>query len=320
MVDTNQSKVNPDFYSAVDSITPESNYSQKELVKKPNTGGRWLYLPLSGLFAWLMIPISVVTLGPMSEAIIEGTRRSPYLYRVLWPYIYRVGATFLPDTVLAWMFWFILFAAVAVLLDEYLIFWFNHSTAKLWVVIIIVTIFGIFQFETGFDLWSLFEVILITVALLLLQRNKIWWLFPLIVIATLNRETGGLIALIVLMTTYRLWLTLGLVGTWTLVYGSIRLWQGPSNNPIDVGQLLAYNLSLGNMLPFVISGMLFGWLFWLAWKGRKQAPELSRRAALVVFLYLPFVAAFGIWSEWRLYTPLFPIILPMAIVATMGDN
>lgn len=168
--------------------------------------------------------------------------------------------------------------------------------------------------------FSQLEPTLFALALILMYRRNHGWLGMLILVATLNRETGIFLVLLFLivypMTVQRL--KIGLIYTliWAAVYFGLQwfiaagppryftletVWHG---NTHEWSQIL---IALVNLM------LLFGgfWLFSIL--GLRRAPEFVRRSALIVPPYVLTVAVWGIWAEVRLLQPLYPIVMALAL-------
>jgi hypothetical protein len=142
--------------------------------------------------------------------------------------------------------------------------------------------------------------------------------------ATLNRETAVFLVLLYLvaapLTRTRLLKAIGFGAIWAAIFISLRLWLGLEH--YDYWQLTR-NIGFLGLLPpaydpyyrayawFVL--FLFGPLLIVALRALRDQPLFIRRALWVVPAIL--LVGFTISSiiETRIFTPLFPLIVPAAV-------
>ena len=146
----------------------------------------------------------------------------------------------------------------------------------------------------------------------------------ILILASLNRETGFLLA--ALWALYHLpcwrerryWVNgAALLLAYGAVYLSLRMALGNADHILGFDGTLAYNLDnipnalLINLIlaPFWILGIL----------STRHAPAPLRNMALILLLYVPMVALGGGWIETpRLLMPMFPVILPGIVYGIIG--
>jgi hypothetical protein len=152
-------------------------------------------------------------------------------------------------------------------------------------------------------------------ALILLERRRRWE-FPafvaLIAVAALNRETAIFIALIYGVVRRDWMRTAVLMAVWAAVYGAIRIHYGAAPDMVTVAGAWAANTGGGWWTQWaVINNVLLIPIWLLAIRSHRAswswARESTRRAAVIVPIYLIAVVVFGLWNEVRLLLPLFPL-------------
>jgi hypothetical protein len=157
---------------------------------------------------------------------------------------------------------------------------------------------------------SLLEPIAIAIGLILMATDRRWLLAPLIAIASLNSEAAFLLPVLYLLTrspSRRVAITaFGYVTIAAAVFIGLRLWLGtaPSVAEPSNPQTTVINLAL-----------FLGPVWLLAIVGARVAPAFVRRSALAIPLYLLAVLTLGPGWDLRLMTPLYPLVLPLALSA-----
>ncbi|MBD3272585.1 MAG: hypothetical protein GF384_08640 [Elusimicrobia bacterium] len=148
---------------------------------------------------------------------------------------------------------------------------------------------------------------------LIIRSRKDAYLFPLIIVAMLNRETPVLIPLIWLFFRWdELKLTQVLIRFFALLatafgtYVGLRFIYGHHESYSEFFYLL-FNLSSFN--SYLYFAILFAPFIVLAYRNRNEKPKFFRRALLFVPFFLIFHLTIPIFQESRLLLPLIPIIL-----------
>lgn len=135
----------------------------------------------------------------------------------------------------------------------------------------------------------------------------------LIVAASLNRETGGI--LVALYIAYflpewrfhwRRFLLLAMI--WAAIQASIHLALGPAPHMLGLAGTLRYNL---DYLPDAIFANLpFIPLLLLALRNFRHMSALRKRLMAIVVLYLVAIGVGAAWNETeRLILPVLPLVL-----------
>jgi hypothetical protein len=180
--------------------------------------------------------------------------------------------------------------------------------------------------------WSILEVAFFALGFLLAYRGRWGWLTLVVVLASLNRETGVFLPVAVflaaltdlrpfgvqtirrLATNREIRLAFGLVVLSTAIFLGLRLVRG-SAEPVDaLPDVIRRNLERNNLIAAAMGIPLllgFGWIF--AVLGFRSAPCFVRRIARVVPFYLVAFAIWGWWREVRILTSLYPVLVPLVL-------
>ena len=163
-------------------------------------------------------------------------------------------------------------------------------------------------------------------ALLILQR-RYWWVVPLTVLAAINRETSGLIPLMLMAMAWQLGrrsdegrrvLRIGAVAlvAFAATYGIVRLAVGPAffikGNGQDPGlEMLDYNVTRGQTWDLVFQTLnVLPLLALIAW--RRWSPALKAFGVAIVPAWFVIHAFTAVLAESRL------LLVPLAVVFVPG--
>lgn len=257
--------------------------------------------------------------------VVAGAAQPPGRYRVLVPYLHDIVSTITHgDREIVWLAlrligWFASFA----IFYAYLRTWFPMAGA----------IAGTALVAAGLPLtftnsWAhpdhVAELALFTLGCLTIARGMDVAFGVTLAFATLNRETAVFLVLLYLvaapLTRTRLLKTIAFGAIWAAIFIGLRLWLGLEH--YDYWQLTR-NIGFLGLLPsaydpyyrayawFVL--FLFGPLLIVALRALRDQPLFIRRALWVVPAIL--LVGFTISSiiETRIFTPLFPLIVPAAV-------
>jgi hypothetical protein len=181
--------------------------------------------------------------------------------------------------------------------------------------------------------WSILEVAFFALGFLLAYRGQWVWLTLVVVLASLNRETGVFLPVAVFLASLRdvqplgvaavrrvlrrrdTYLAFGLVLLSTAIFAGLRLVRG-SAEPVDaLPDVIRRNLERNNLIAAALGIPLLlgvGWIY--AVLGLRSAPDFPRRIARVVPWYLAAFAIWGWWREVRILTSLYPVLVPLVLV------
>jgi hypothetical protein len=185
--------------------------------------------------------------------------------------------------------------------------------------------------------WSILEVAFFALGFLLAYRGRWLWLAGIVVLASLNRETGVFLPVAVflaslgelhsigpdvvrrLASSRDVRIAFGLVVLSTLIFAGLRLVRG-SADPVDpLPDVIRRNLERNNLIAALMGIPLLlgvGWIY--AALGWRSAPCFLRGLARVVPLYLIAFAIWGWWREVRILTSLYPVLVPLVLVYCGG--
>ena len=271
---------------------------------------------------------------------IGGYATAPTQWRVLSPFIMKVFVDTLSAVVpfktaftvvyASWCFGCIFM--LAVMMYSWLSRLFKPEHALIGVMLMLGTM-PIALRDHFYAPYSLLEPVLFTIACILIADGRDWLVLPLVIVATLNRETGALIAVLygaahvnqVLFGTKRerlnvLLYSAVLVAAATITYVTIRLVRGPAWDCVGgIAGVWGINTMTMNLYHSAINLTMFaGAIAVMAAFGIGRAPALCRRMALLVPVFATMIAVWGVWYEVRMLMPLYPLMLPLAVSA-MGQ-
>lgn len=269
------------------------------------------YIFLSAALSLIVTDQTYQFLEVIARETIQGVQYAPYQYRLLFSYLWYPLQQLTGAHIAAFLFWFITFAMLAFFIDEIGQATGHGRNTQTYLLAAYVIIPALIYFHPAPAFGNAIEAVFIAAALLAILRGRPLWLYPLVIAATLNRETAFLIPLMAAVTLRSWKHTALLFIAWAVTYGVIRLAIGPVPSHVTLAEIHAKNLGYG-MFRFVLGLFFVAWLFWYAFKGWKAAPPPLRRAAYIVPVYLALVAVFGVWYEWRLMLTIYPVLIPLA--------
>lgn len=263
--------------------------------------------------------------------VVDGTADAPERYRVLAPFaVYGLERVTGLSASAAWYV-----SRLAAFFTAYLVFfaylrtWFTSPQALLGTAMVAATLPLTFT-----NSWAhpdhIPELALFTAGCLAIARERLAWVFILLALATLNRETAVfLIPLYLLagtMTRARLVVTAVLAAEWAAIYFGLRFWRGFVH--YDYLQLTR-NLDFLKLLPdnydpyyraYAWFGLaLFGGLLTVGLRTQGSPPLFVTRALWVTPLFGAVAFAISSIIESRIFTPLYPLVMP-AVIFALGST
>jgi hypothetical protein len=255
--------------------------------------------------------------------VVAGTESAPGRYRVLAPFLID-GAASVTGTPLASAWYvtrllFILMAFCAI--HAYLRTWFPPEAALAGVALTAATLPLTFT-----NSWphpdSMPELFLFTLGALAIARRADGLFALTLAAAALNRETSAFLVLLYAVQPWTRARALRVVLfslEWFAIYGGLRLVRGLQHYDYwQAGRNLS-DLALlpSNYDPYYrayayFAVVLFGPMLYLALKS-KDAPPFVRRALIVVPMFVVVAFTFSSIIESRIFTPLYPLVLPAVI-------
>ena len=265
--------------------------------------------------------------------VVDGSADAPERYRVLVPFsvdaLARVTGLS-PEAAWHLSRWALFMGAYFVLFG-YLRTWFTEPQALLGTALVAATLPLTFT-----NSWAhpdhAAELLLFTAGCQAVATGRTAWLAAILAIATLNRETAVFLVPLYLLAgpvdRRRLVVTAALGLEWLAIYLGLRAWRGFVHydylqiwRNFEFLQLLPPNYDPYYRAYGYFGILLFGGLLLAAFRAwRPGAPPFATRALLIV----PLVAlvAFTISSviETRIFTLLYPLVLPAVIFACGGAD
>lgn len=284
-----------------------------------------VYIFVSAILSWLIVNTSgSCDMVSIAEQTVAGTAGAPFQYRVLAGHLLAGMANVMGALVALWLFWFVLLALFAVLMDTWLREWLPADRAAAGVYLSLLLTLAFISFQPGGAMWSGLEALFWLGALLLLAREegRIWPYALVIFVATLNRETAVFLVTLVWLVTRRWGLSAALVIVWSVTYGGLRLAYGDVHTLYTLAEIWQFNTASYRLAYFLIGAALFSWIPVATVRGHGDAPRFLRRAAWAAVPYMAAIAVFGVWREFRLFLPLLPLAIPlvMGIDAATGSG
>ena len=273
----------------------------------------------------------------LHNMILQAKAGSPYVYRVLVPYVgenlyqFLRGFTSRRD---AFQYAYFTYDVSAIFGTLWLLYrwcrvWFRPTEALVGALMVAATM-PIALRDHFYQPWSLIEPALFAGFLLAVNSHKDRYLVPLVLIATLNRATGLFLPLAFFFAR-RPWrrtdrkrqilLCAVLFGVWAATMAGLRWMQGGELHVSAISHLLERNLRHNDLIKTAIRVPLFlgaGW--WLAARGVAHAPPMLRRVMLIVPFYTALVVVWGVWYEVRLLMTLYPVLVPIALSWVFGGG
>ena len=292
-----------------------------------------LYLAMAAASAFADYRMRAYPERPALEfipAVVAGTADAPERYRVLVPFAVHAAAGGDRESLQSvWLAARLLsFVAACLALHWYLATWYDAARAAAGTAITMALLPLTFT-----NSWShpdhAAELALFTAAAAALARDRFPLFLAVLAVAALNRETAVFLVLLCAALGWRGrgWLPRVAAASvvWGAVYGGLRVWRGWVT--YDYWQF-GRNVEFLKLLPegydpyyrayawFFVVG--FVPLLVLALRAGPDAPLFARRALLVTPVFVAVAFAFSSIIETRIFTPLFPLMMPAA-VAGLGN-
>lgn len=149
----------------------------------------------------------------------------------------------------------------------------------------------------------------------------------IIAIATLNRNSSILLVLAYVAVMWpcrynrrvQFW-ALAYAVLWAGVYGAIVTLRPASHEWITPARVLEINTSWWGLSQSIPYNLAFLPLEALVILSARRAPGLLTRLLWVLPVYAAPVLIYGAWNEVRLWLPLLPLLLPVALWTSLGQS
>lgn len=277
----------------------------------------WLYLQL-------VTPNCIVECSETYRAVVDGSALSPYRYRVLSPvFVYLLGGN--PRTDLAISTAYVIAHCIAFPLAFFAYYkaltrWVSSLHALFGIVLLLMYL-PVMMRVYGTSLYLPIELGLFSLALAWMRPG--WGYAVLVIIATLNRETGILLVLAFTAVHFPNWRdhklqrwTIIYAALWVSIYFGLRLWRGVAADEVSIAAAFSENTNSWHTIFAATNHFFFVPLYvavFISW--RYLSAEIRRLFLGVVTPYLLLFATFGFLNEVRLLMPIMPF-LTVAVVAT----
>jgi len=262
-------------------------------------------------------------IADLHQIVLSGTAESPWRYRLLSVWAVELLRLFIPGDAsvsinAAYMMGHALvFPIMMIVVYRWFARWMKADRAA-FAAMILIALMPLALMNWGTSLYTPIEILFIAAACLLVQRKPTAALRIgygiLLILATLNRETGGLLAFIWLLAyardrrelrTFAIYL-----GIFIALQLGLRAELGYVSHNYTPAWLIGENL--GYWLPYGVRNNLFTLPLWVLAAARwRRADTRLRALALVVVIYAPMIVLFGQWHEIRLQFAAFVLLLPI---------
>jgi hypothetical protein len=262
--------------------------------------------------------------------VINGSYGAPAIYRVLAPYgiHYFTQWTGLEPVLAFAVARFVTIAAALAAVHVYLRRWYS-SAASLAGGLAVAAFLPLTFTNSWAHPDSFPELFLFTIGCAAIAYGRDLWLYPIVLIAALNRETTAFLVMVwaavrlgqLPLASYAIRLV-SYGAAWAVVYAGLRWWRGLQHYDY---WMLGQNLDVLKILPAAfdpytrIVGYL-GVVFLvipaaLAVIGARMpgAPPFFARVLPVAALFVVICVLFSAIAESRIFLPLVPLLLPAAM-------
>jgi hypothetical protein len=159
---------------------------------------------------------------------------------------------------------------------------------------------------------SIIEIVLITYALLVVDRSLVAYAV-LLVLAALTRETS-----VVLVAVYAAWhgrdgwkATGGLFLLWAAITAGVHVHMGAAPHVLGWRGTWEYNVK--TLFDAILLNLPLLPLAVLAFQRYKSSRVLFKRFTWLSLLYIGAAVVGAAWSETRVLLPIFPLLIPMIL-------
>lgn len=159
---------------------------------------------------------------------------------------------------------------------------------------------------------SIVEIVLITLALLVIDRSLVAYAV-LLALAALTRETS-----VILVAVYAAWhgrkgwrQTVGLFLLWAAITAAVHLHMGTA--PHVLGWRGTWDYNMHTLSAAVLLNLPLLPLVVLAFRNYRASSPVFKRFAWLSVLFIGAASVGAAWSETRVLLPIFPLIIPMVL-------
>ena len=245
----------------------------------------------------------------------SGSQLAPFRYRLFEPFLTDLlnpsGTQFGAITAACILFTLLTMLTLP-LLDAWLRRWTNEDRAILGACL--YSLIQIAAMHAYFISLSInIEAVCVVIALSLVDKSR-WPFIPLVIIASLNRESGIVVAAIYAAWWGRAGLkqAAALLAIYLGITATLHIVLGGAEHTMGIIGTLQYNLT--NALDGILANLILLPLYWLTASSFRRSDARLQRLAVVAGGYLLAVVVAGSWGEsMRLLLPTLILCLPLII-------
>ncbi len=186
--------------------------------------------------------------------------------------------------------------------------WLSDLKALVGVCLFSLSMLLMFNYYGAFST-SIFEVVLLTYALMLIDRSLMGYAV-LLVLASLTRETA-----VILVPIYIAWhgrsglkATAGLFLVWAVITVTVHLYMGEAPHIFGLAGTLEVNLT--KLASALMMNLPLIPLWVMAARNYRRSPTVLKRFAWIALVYVGSAIVGALWEEIRVLLPIFPLLLP----------
>ncbi len=284
-------------------------------------------------YYWIDNPYSAQRWA-LHQEIMQHTALSPYRYRILIPLLaekiakiatWITGLEFRKAVLGGYiLITFLSLFAGLVLFQSHLRRWFERRQALVG-SLFLASMMPLTFIHYYFQPTSHPEFVSFVLGMRLIIDRRHGWLWLLLALSTLNRETSIFLVFLYwvcnlgLMRPVRLFSWTCLYGlTWVSIYGGLRLFLGMAphiglERPNLWSYYIIYNLTTWD--TYLTVGAFFGVFWWLAFHNPAKKPLALRRGLWFVPVFFLVHLTLSQIHEVRYFLELCPIIVPLALMS-----
>ncbi|MBN3040681.1 MAG: hypothetical protein JW867_06100 [Candidatus Omnitrophica bacterium] len=320
------------FYGILSIIFLLSLISLRFFIKDTSTKKIFsTYLVMSTLLFFLRLSQALPS-SHVPVNVFNGTAETPYLYRVLVPFLSYLLKTIIPS--LTWRnsagIWNYIFAlSLFPLFHIYLRKWFDQKIAFLINIIFCCLLPLSFDYDYPEDF---LELSLFIIGYMLIRDKKDIFLGPLIFFATFSRETAVFLAIAYFISRINKKDLLKTITKssafficWLIPFAGIRLIRGPTLRPdffMGVRNLEYIIFDFFSVNSNFFSSLFFLGVFFSIYLMFDKKDEDNFLKRNTITITVAFLAAF--WfaniNEPRIFYPILPILVPLAFYPLLAGH
>lgn len=247
-------------------------------------------------------------------ATVQHSALAPYRYRILPQLLHKLMIANTSPLTSVFLDVLVHGAMVSILLPAlytWLKRWGSELKALVGVLIFSLSLLLMFNYYGAFST-SIFEVALLTYALLLIDRSLVGY-GVLLVLASLTRETA-----VILVPIYIAWhgraglkAGAGLLMIWAVITAGVHIYMGAAPHIFGLGGTLEVNLT--KLASALMMNLPLIPLWVMAARNYRRSPAVLKRFAWIALIYVGTAIVGALWEEIRVLLPIFPLLLPIML-------